>query len=137
MLIDPSLLPTTDEADLNAALSAINTELLRRITADDGLAALVRQTWPTAVAVLCDVVWGDYPTASADGVLLADDTTIDVDENNAPDDWGEISDKVADLAAVDGAIAEDYEHGHLIRFDTPPAATPEPVVATGPDTARS
>jgi len=120
MLFDPAVLPAAEEADLNAALSAINEEFKRRISADGGLADLVRQDFPEAVAVLCDVVWDDYPTASAEGVLLVDGTTIDLDEDTAPESWGEVRDMVADLAAVDGAISEDYEHGHLIRFATPP-----------------
>ncbi|MCK9903906.1 hypothetical protein CC117_27705 [Parafrankia colletiae] len=138
MLFDPSLLPTADEADLGEALSAINAELRRRISSDDGgLAALVHQTWPSAVAVLCDVVWDDYPTASAEGVLLADNTTIDVDPDSAPDEWDAISDEVTNLAAVDGAISDDHEHGYLIRFDPPPAAASAPPPATGRDAARS
>ncbi len=137
MLFDLSVLPTADEADLGEALSAINAELRRRITSDGGLAALVHQTWPNAIAVLCDVVWDDYPTASAEGVLLADNTTIDVDPDSAPDDWDQVCDEVANLAAVDGAISDDYEHGYLIRFDTPPAAASAPVRATGAEAARS
>ncbi len=137
MLFDLSTLPTADEADLSQALSAINAELRRRITSDDGLASLVRQTWPDAVAVLCDVGWDDYPTASAEGVLLADNTTIDVVPESAPEQWDAICDEVANLAAVDGAISDDYEHGHLIRFDTAPAAASAPVPATGSGAPRS
>ncbi|ONH25192.1 hypothetical protein [Pseudofrankia asymbiotica] len=137
MLFDLSMLPTADETDLGEALSAINGELRRRITSDGGLAALVHQTWPSAVAVLCDVVWEDYPTASAEGVLLADNRTIHVAPESAPPEWGEICDEVANLAAVDGAISDDYEHGYLIRFDPPPAAASAPVVAAVADAAGS
>jgi len=137
VLFDLSMLPTADEADLGEALSAINAELRRRITSDGGLAALVHQTWPSAVAVLCDVVWEEYPTASAEGVLLADNTTIDIDPDGAPEQWGEICDEVANLAAVDGAISDDYEHGYLIRFDPPPAAASAPVLTTVADAAGS
>ncbi|ABD11091.1 hypothetical protein ThrDRAFT_03672 [Frankia casuarinae] len=120
MLFDLSVLPTVEDDDLSAALSAINAELRRRITADGGFASKVHELYPTAVAVLCDVVWDDYPTASAEGVLLADDTVISMDPRTAPDLWGEICDEVTDLAAVDGAIGEDVTHGHLIRLDPPP-----------------
>ncbi|MEX5711951.1 hypothetical protein AB1484_27560 [Parafrankia sp. FMc6] len=119
MLLDLSALPTAADNELSAALSAINTEMRRRITADGGLASKVHQLYPTAVAVLCDVVRDDYPTASAEGVLLADNTTIVVEARSAPDLWGEIGDEVADLAAVDGAIGDDLSHGPLIRLDVP------------------
>ncbi|CUU61008.1 hypothetical protein Ga0074812_15233 [Parafrankia irregularis] len=135
MIIDPSVLPTADEADLNSALSAINAELRRRITSDDGLFSLVRRTWLNAVAVLCDVDWDDYPTASAEGILLADNTTIDVDAASAPDDWDVIRDEVANLAAVDGVISADQEHGYLIRFRTSPAAVSAPVLPPDSDAA--
>lgn len=137
MLLDLSILPTADEADLGEALSAINAELRRRITSDDGLAALVHQIWPSAVAVLCDVVWEDYPTASAEGVLLADNTTIDIDPDDAPEQWSEICDEIANLAAVDGAISDDVEHGYLIRIDPPPAAASAPALATVAEAAGS
>ncbi|ORT46834.1 hypothetical protein [Frankia sp. KB5] len=128
MLFDLSVLPTADEDDLSAALSAINAELRRRITTDGGLASLVHETWPTAVAVLCDMDWGDYPTASAEGVLLADNSTIHVAPESAPQEWDAICDEVANLAAVDGAISDDIEHGYLIRLSPP--ATPAPNLAT-------
>ncbi|KPM56980.1 hypothetical protein ACG83_03975 [Frankia sp. R43] len=130
MLFDLSVLPTAEAHDLSAALSAINTELVRRINADGGFASKVRELYPTAVAVLCDVVWDEYPTASAEGVLLADDRVIPVDARTAPDLWGEICDEVADLAAVDGAIGEDVTHGHLIRLGPPP-------VLVGDDPSRA
>ena len=134
MLFDFSALPTADEDDLGAALSAINAEFRRRITSDGGLSSLVRQSWPDAVAVRCDVVWDDYPTASAEGVLLADNTTVDLDPDAAPEQWAEICDQVANLAAIDGAITDDYQHGHLIRLDAPSTA---PAPANGADPARS
>ncbi|TCJ34670.1 hypothetical protein [Parafrankia sp. BMG5.11] len=68
----------------------------------------------------------EYPTASAEGVLLADDTVIPVDARTAPDLWGEICDEVADLAAVDGAIGEDVTHGHLVRLDPAPGPGDDP-----------
>jgi energy-converting hydrogenase Eha subunit B len=125
-LFDLSVLSTAEDGDLSTALSAINAELRPRIAADGGFASKVHQLYPTAVAVLCDVVWEDLPTASAEGVLLAHDTVISVDEETAPDLWGEIRDDVADLAAVDGAIHEDFCHGHLIRLDTLPEPDDDP-----------
>jgi hypothetical protein len=131
MLFDPAVLPSVDESDLGLALSAINEEFRRRITADGGLADLVREAFPGAVGVLCDVVWEDYPTAAPEGVLFADGTTLDVaNDDTAPESWGEVCDAVANLAAVDGAINEDYVHGYLIRFATPVTAS---VVATSGD----
>ncbi|CAO5187541.1 conserved hypothetical protein [Frankia sp. AiPs1] len=118
MLFDLSTLATADGAELDDALSAINTELRRRITSDDsGLAELVHRIWPTAVAVMCDVLWEEYPTASAEGVLLADGASIPVAPDSAPDGWDEVCDEVANLAAIDGAIESDFDHGYLIRVD--------------------
>ncbi|ABW12002.1 hypothetical protein Franean1_2572 [Parafrankia sp. EAN1pec] len=99
MLLDLSALPTAADDELSTALSAINTEVRRRITADGRLASKVHQLYPTAVAVLCDVVRDNYPTASAEGVLLAD--------NN-------------------GAIGEDLTHGPLIRLDVPRPVRDDP-----------
>ncbi len=119
MLFDLSDLSCAEDADLSAALSAITAELRRRIFTDDGFASKVHALHPTAVAVLCEVVWDDYPTASPEGVLLADGTVHRADPLAASVQWAEICDDVASLAAVDGAITEDVNHGHLIRLDPP------------------
>jgi hypothetical protein len=122
-LINPAEIHTATDDDLYTALGALNEELRCRVDRDGGLAAAVRAVCPTAVAVLCDVEHSSgYPTAAPEGVLLADGTTVwierDDEDDTARQAWLVTCDEVANLAAVDGAIIDDFEHGWMVPFAT-------------------